>query len=118
MVNPGSRRRGASSFGCLVMLVLFGAAAYYGLHIGEIYWRYYQLLDDMRQQARLARVFPDDSIHRHLTAQADSLLGEAPSFKIYRGPNHVTISAVYAEKLDLPLLKRTLVLRPNAEEPF
>ena len=118
MVSLRPGRRGTSSFGCLVMLILLGAAAFYGLHIGEIYVRYYQLLDDMRQQAKLARVFPDDSIHRHLTAQADSLLGEAPRFQIHRGTNQVTISTEYSERLDLPLLKRTLVLRPRAEEPY
>ena len=115
MVNA---RRGASGLGCLVMLLIFAAAAYYGGHVGEIYWRYYQLLDDMRQQAKLASVFPDDSIHRHLTAQADSLLGQAPRFKIHRGSRLVTITTEYSEALDLPLLKRTLVLRPHAEEPF
>jgi hypothetical protein len=100
------------------MLVIFAAAVYYGLHIGEIYWRYYELLDDMRQQARLARVFPDDSIHRHLAAQADSLLGQGPKFLIERGPNQVTITTQYEEPLDLPFLKRTFVLRPRAQEPF
>ena len=118
MVTLRRERRGASGLGCLVMIVLLGAAAYYGSHVGEVYWRYYQLLDDMRQQARLARIFPDDSITRHLTAQADSLLGQAPRFKIHRGTSRVTITTEYSEALDLPLLKRTLVLRPHAEEPF
>ena len=35
-------------------LALFVAALYYGVHIGGVYWRYYQLLDDMRQQAIFA----------------------------------------------------------------
>ena len=118
MVSFGHGRRGTSSLGCLVMLVIFAAAVYYGLHVGEIYWRYYELLDDMRQQARLARIFPDDSIHRHLAAQADSLLGQGPKFRIQRGPNTVIISTEYQEPLDLPFLKRMLVLRPRAEEPF
>jgi hypothetical protein len=118
MVSLRPGRRGTSTLGCLVMLVVFSAAVYYGLHVGNIYWRYYELLDGMRQQARLARVFPDDSIQRHMTAQADSLLGQAPRFRIHRGPDQVTITAEYSEQLDLPLLKRTLVLRPHAEEPF
>ena len=120
MANPGSGRRGASSFGCLVMLVLFGAAAYYGLHVGEIYWRYYQLLDDMRQQARFASTTTDSAIQVHLQAQADSLLGGSPPFRISRGgrPNHITIDTQYSESVDLPLLKRTIVFRPHAEEPL
>lgn len=110
--------KGTSTLGCLVMLVLFGTAVYYGIHVGEIYWRYFELQDGMRQQARLARVYSDDSIRIHLTAQADSLIGNAPEFVIHRGPSQATISAEYSEKLELPLLKRTIVLRPRVQEPY
>ena len=53
MVIPCPDRRGASTFGCLVMVALFAAAVYYGSHIGGIYWRYYELLDDMRVEVVL-----------------------------------------------------------------
>ncbi|MFL5403930.1 MAG: hypothetical protein ACJ8BF_14070 [Gemmatimonadales bacterium] len=105
----------------MVSLFLFAAALYYGFHIGEIYLRYYQLLDGMRTQARLAPSIGDDVIHRRLRGQADSLLpGGSPEFKITRGghPNHITISTEYKEQVDLPLLKHTFVLRPRAEEPL
>ena len=75
-------RRGASTLGCLVSMALFLAALYYGIHIGGIYWRYYQLTDDMRQQAIFARQNTDDVIQGRLIAQADSLLGNAPRFRI------------------------------------
>jgi hypothetical protein len=110
--------KGTTTLGCLVMLVVFGIAVFYGVHVGEIYWRYYELVDGMRQQARLAGVYSDDSIRIHLTAQADSLLGTSPRFLIHRGPARATISTEYSEELDLPLLKRTLVLRPHVQEPF
>jgi hypothetical protein len=117
-LRPG--RRGASTLGCLVSVALFAAALYYGIHIGGMYWRYYQLLDDMRQQARFAGSVTDDAIQTHLAAQADSLLGYAPKFRIVRGgrPNHVAIDTQYSETVDLPLLKRTFVFRPHAEEPL
>ena len=110
--------KGTTTLGCLVMLVVFGVAVFYGVHVGEIYWRYYELVDGMRQQARLAGVYSDDSIRIHLTAQADSLFGTSPLFLIHRGPARATISTEYSEELDLPLLKRTLVLRPHVQEPF
>jgi len=110
--------KGTTTLGCLVMLVVFGIMVFYGIHVGEIYWRYYELVDGMRQQARLAGVYSDDSIRFHLTAQADSLLGTSPRFLIRRGPTQATISTEYSEKLELPLLNRTLVLRPRVQEPF
>jgi hypothetical protein len=114
-------RRGAGGVGCLVSLLLFGAALYYGFNIGPIYLRYYQLLDGMRTQARLAPSLNDDVIHRRLVGQADSLLpGRDPKFKITRGghPNRISISTEYKEEIDLPLFKHTFVLRPRAEEPL
>ena len=118
MVSVRLSRRGASSLGCLVTMVLFLAAAYYGIHVGGIYWRYYQLQDDMRQQAIFARQNTDDVIQRRLTAQADSLLGNAPRFRIERTNSRVIIDTQYSESVDLPLLKKTFTLRPRVEEPL
>jgi hypothetical protein len=112
-------RRGSGRLGFLVSLVLFVGALYYGFSIGQIYFRYYQLLDRMRAQARLAPSINDEVIHRRLAGQADSLLpGGSPGFKITREghPNRITITTEYTEALDLPLFKHTFVLRPRAEE--
>src|SRR5512138_894242 len=113
-------RRGTSTFGCLVMLVILIAAGYYGAHIGAVYWHFYQLQDDMQQQARFAAQLDDAKIQRTLAAQADSLLGQAPPFRVTRGgrPYRITIQTEYSETVDLPLFKRTFVLRPRVEEPL
>ena len=118
MVSLRRQRRGASTLGCLVSLALFLAAAYYGIHVGGIYWRYYELLDDMRQQAIFAGQNTDDVIQGRLTAQADSLLGNSPRFRIQRGNRRVIIDTEYTENVDLPLLKRAFILRPRVEEPL
>lgn len=115
-VNPG--RRGASSLGCLVSLVLLAGALYYGVRIGGVYWRFYELQDDMRQEARFAGQFSDEAIRGRLIAQADSLLGQTPDFRIGRRPDRITIQGQYTETVDLPLFKHTFVLRPHAEEPL
>jgi hypothetical protein len=112
-------RRGAGGLGCLISLVLFATALYYGVNIGQVYFRYYQLTDGMRSQARLAPSLQDDVIQRRLTAQADSLLpGRRPEFKITRGgtPNKIIIETVYTDKVELPLFKHTFVMHPRAEE--
>jgi hypothetical protein len=114
-------RRGAGGLGCLFSLLLFAAALYYGVNIGQVYLRYYQLLDGMRTQARLAPSLHDDVIYRRLNAQADSLLtGGSPQFKITRGgqPKRIVIQAQYTDQVDLPLFKHKFVLRPRAEEPL
>jgi hypothetical protein len=120
MVNlPQSRRRGAGGLGCLISLVLFATALYYGINIGQVYLRYYQLMDGMRSQARLAPSLQDDVIQRRLVAQADSLLpGRHPQFRITRGgtPKKIIIETVYTDKVDLPLFKHTFVMHPRAEE--
>jgi hypothetical protein len=114
-------RRGGSGFGCLMSLALFAVALYYGVNIGQVYLRYYQLMDGMRSQARLAPSLEDDVIYRRLGLQADSLLpGGRPRFRITRGghPNRIVIETQYTERVELPFFKHTFVLRPRAEEPL
>ena len=122
MVNPRQNsRRGAGGLGCLLSLILFGGALYYGINIGQVYLRYYQILDAMRTQARLAPSLQDDVIDRRLTQEADSVLpGGPPKFTITRGgqPNRITIETEYTDAVNLPLFKHTFVLRPKAEEPL
>ncbi len=116
---PGSRR-GAGGLGCLFSLVLFAGALYYGMNIGQVYLRYYQILDVMRTQARLAPSLRDEVIYRRLNGQADSLFGGGirPHFRIMRsnGPLRIIIETEYTDQVDLPLFKHTFVLRPRAEE--
>lgn len=117
----GHPRKGTSGYGCLFSLVLFAVALYYGVNIGQVYLRYYQVLDGMRIQARMAPSLQDEVIARRLEAQADSLLpGGAPQFRITRGghPYRITIETEYTDAVDLPLFKHTFVLRPRAEAPL
>jgi hypothetical protein len=119
--RPRHTRRGAGSLGCLFSLALFGAALYYGLNIGQVYLRYYQVLDGMRTQARMATHLQDDDIYRRLNGQADSLFAGAaarPHFKVTRNNEHrrIVIESEYTDHVDLPLFKHTFILRPRAEE--
>ena len=119
---PRLSQRGAGSLGCLFSLALFGAALYYGVNIGQVYLRYYQVLDGMRTQARMAPHLQDDDIYRRLNGQADTLFagGAKPRFKVTRStaPSRIIIETEYTDQVDLPLFKHTFVLRPRAEEPL
>ena len=119
MVARGRSRHGGSTLGCLFSLALFVAALYYGVHIGEVYLRYYRLLDAMRYQAQLAPTIKDNAvIDRRLVAAADSLLGQTPRFRIERGPRRITIETEYNDRVELPFFKHTFVLHPRAEAPL
>ncbi len=114
-------RRGAGELGCVLSLLLFLGALYYGVNIGQVYLRYYELLDGMRTQAQLAPSLTDDVIQRRLAGQAEALLPRgAPRFRITRGGrlNRIVIETEYTDQVDLPLFKHEFTLRPRAEEPL
>lgn len=121
MVAGRPNRRGGSSLGCLVSLAIFAAALYYGVHIGEVYLRYYRLLDAMRFQASIAPSIKDDGvIQRRLMATADSLLGQSIPIRVERrgNPLRITIRTEYEERVELPFFHHTFLLRPVAEAPL
>ena len=112
MVARAPGRRGSTTLGCDVSLVLFLAAAYYGVHIGEVYLRFYRLQDAMRFQ------MDNGVINRRLAATADSILGQQPRFRIDRTGKRITIQTEYSDSVDLPFFKHTFLFRPRAEAPL
>jgi len=92
-----ANRRGATTGGCLVTMLILGAAGYSAIQIGEPYYKFYQFKDAAQQEARFASLRSDDAIKRNLTAAADTLgLPEAAyHFKIVRGPNAIHIQSSY-----------------------
>lgn len=122
VIGRRGNRRGASQIGCLISLVLFAAAIYYGVNIGQVWMRYYQLVDEMEVSARLAPSLTDAVIRRRLEAKVDDLKlpPEAAKFTITRSgkPRAITIETTYSETVDLPLFNHTFVFTPKAVEPL
>ena len=123
MVNrTGNTRRGASTIGCLFSLLLLAAGIFYGVNIGKVYFKYYQLQDSMRTNARLAPSLSDATIRRRLITRVDELglPPEAQKFVIRRSgrPRAITITTEYSDSVDLPLFKHTFVFKPQAVEPL
>jgi len=120
MVTPFSNRRGSSTTGCLFTLLVFCGALYYGVHIGEVYWRYYQFQEEMRSEARLAPSLTDGVIRRRLLLKIDELdlPDEAQKLTIKRiaRPPQITIEAEYTEEVHLPLFNHAFRLHPHAVE--
>ena len=113
-------RRGSSSLGCLFSLLVFAAVLYFGVNVGEVFFRYYQFKDAMRQEVRFAAHNNDTIIVRHLRDQADSLgLPEAAqNVLVQRDGRHIEIEAEYYEHVELPLTVREVYLNPHAEGIF
>ena len=116
-------RRGASSTGCLVSLLIFVAVLYYGVNIGEVYFRYYRLLDEMQSQSRIGAALDDGTIRRRIQAavQEIGLPDSAGALIVIRrteNPRQISIETRYSESVDLPLFQRTFVFAPRATQPL
>lgn len=115
-------RRGTSSRGCLLSLLFLAIALYYGTNIGEVYYRYYQLEQEMKSQARLAPSLSNGVIRRRLVAKAEDLglPPEAMQFKITRTgqARRINIRTYYEESVELPFFNHTFSLSPSAEAPL
>jgi len=116
-------RRGSSTTGCLFSLLVFAAALYYGVNIGELYFRYYRLLDEMQTQAQLAAALDDGTIRRRIQAEAQEigLPDEAQRITIVRRafpPREIVIETWYSETVKLPLFTHTFKFHPRASQPL
>jgi hypothetical protein len=123
MVTAARGRRGASTTGCLVSLLVLVAVLYYGVNIGEVYFRYYRLLDEMGTQARVAAALDNGTIQRRIAAaiQEIGLPDDASSnLQITRtaSPREITIESDYSESVHLPLFDHTFKFHPKATEPL
>ena len=123
MVSLRRNRRGASTIGCLLSLLVLVAVLYYGVNIGEVYFRYYRMLDEMQTQARIAAALDNGTIQRRI-ADAIQEIGlpddAASNLQISRSltPRQITIETDYSETVRLPLFVHTFHLHPKATEPL
>lgn len=113
-------RRGTSTLGCLFTLLIIAAIAYFGVNIGEVYWRYFEYRDDMKQEVRFAAANTNDKILERLRARADSLglPEDARAIAIRRAGKSITIEAEYYERLEFPMYSKDILFHPYAEGGF
>jgi hypothetical protein len=114
-----SRRRGRSTLGCLVVLLLVLAAVYFAVNVGEVYLRFYAFRDFARQEARFGRLRTDTQIRARFEAKADSLglPPEAGRVRVARADGVLVISSEYTEHVELPLLVRDIDFSIREEGP-
>ena len=113
-------RRGRSTLGCLTMLLVLVAVAYFSINIGQAYADYYALRDSMRQQARFGGRLTDQQIRRALVAKVDSLglPEDAADFGIRRESGRIVIWTEYVQAVELPLFVREFTFAPLVEAPL
>jgi hypothetical protein len=114
------RRSGRSALGCLVTLLILAAVVYFGVNVGEVYFRFYQFQDAMRQEVRFAAHNADNQILRRLRLQADSLgLPEAAGVvTLQRDGRHIELESDYYEHVELPGMVKEVHFNPHAEGIF
>lgn len=113
-------RRGASTLGCLFMIIVVMAIGYFGVNVGRPFWNYYQFRDRMQQEARFAAKRSDITIQRRLGEFADSLgLPEnAQKVNVRRRTGTIEIWAEYYEIIELPGTVREFFFEPRAVGTF
>lgn len=99
MVTVGRDETGKGKLGCLFIVALVALVIYIGKDFGAIYFRYYQLNDEVKSQASFAPGLTDQAIRDRLVLKSDSLgipLGPRDwQITRTRSPSEISIRASY-----------------------
>jgi hypothetical protein len=100
--------------------LIFVAVLYFAVNIGQVYWRYYQFRDDMRQYVRFHDHYSDKQIAAGLAASADSLglPQEAADVRIQRASNSIALRSDYDEIVELPMTVREFHFHVRADSTW
>lgn len=124
MVSAKRHERGASSRGCLMSLLIFVAVLYYGVNIGEVYFRYYRLIDEMQTEARLAAGLDDGTIRRRIQAAVEEIglpdSAGGRQLRVLRTafPRQMVIESHYSESVTLPFFNHNFSFHPRVTQPL
>ncbi|HLQ59723.1 MAG TPA: hypothetical protein VK113_09425 [Gemmatimonadales bacterium] len=117
-------RRGVTSSGCLLSLLILVAVLYYGVNIGEVYFHYYRLLDEMQTETRIASGLDDGTIRRRIQAAIeeiglpDSAGGRQLQIRRSASPREIVIETRYSEVVSLPFFNHSFSFHPRAAQPL
>lgn len=113
-------RAGRARPGCLLLVLVAVAVAYFAADNANIYLEYVQMLHEMRVQAHFAVRQTDETIQKKLVAKAEELglPDEARHFTIQRtvNPSEIIISTTWEETLELPYYRYRITLHPVVRE--
>lgn len=124
MVSLPRDARGASSSSCLLSLLIFVAVLYYGVNIGEVYFRYYRLLDEMQTEARLSPGLDDGTVRRRIRAAVEEIglpdsAGDRRLLVLRTAsPRQILIETHYSETVSLPFFNHSFSFHPRTTQPL
>ncbi len=122
MVRSPASRLGKSRVGCLVSILVMVLIGYTAVNVGTVYYRYWRLLDTMKQQARMAPGLDDDVILRRILAEVEELKlpDDARRVRIQRlaRPREIRITTSYPDTLVFPFYTRPITVRLEARQPL
>lgn len=106
MVAARRGEAGKAHLGCLFMLFVIVAAVYVARDVPGVYWRYYQMQDEVKSQASFAPGLTDAAILERLVAEADTLgLPLGPKqWTVKRTHDEIEIRAEYTDSVSLDML--------------
>lgn len=113
---------GKSRVGCLASVLVAAVVVYYGVDVGAVYLRHWQLVQEMKSLARLAPGLDDATIRRRLHAKADALdlppSARQVTVRRFSRPREIRISTSYEATVNLPFTQYTFRFRPEARAPL
>lgn len=126
MVAAPRRVEGKVRLGCLIAVAVLVLAGYLVKDVGSVYWRYYQLQDEVKAQAGFAPALTDKVILERLVARADTLglpIGpRAWTVRRSASPPTITIRGAYDDSIVIAVIAWRKVFHvhftPGIEAPL
>ncbi len=118
-----ANRRGKTRLGCLFTLMILTVIGYYGVDLGTIFLKRWQLKDEMQVQAGFAPSIDDAAVRRRLARKIETLeLPDAArsNLRIRRTmqPREITISTAYEVTFVLPFVIKLDTLEIEVTRPI
>ncbi|HXY19792.1 MAG TPA: hypothetical protein VEH83_07320 [Gemmatimonadales bacterium] len=115
MVAAPRREAGKMRLGCLAGVLVLAAIVYAAILVVPVYWRAYQMQDEVKSQASFAPALSDKVILERLVAMADTLGIPLPAgaWYIHRTsePREITIRAAYDDSVVFQVIRWRKVVR-------
>ncbi len=126
MVSRPQTESGKARLGCLFFLLIIAGGLYFGIQFFEVKYRFYQMQDEVTNDATFAPTLDDNVIRHRLVARADTLgLPLGPRMWTIRrtsSPREIFIYSAYDDSVVISLPGWTKVFRfrfePQARAPL
>jgi hypothetical protein len=102
---PG--RRGASTMGCLLFLLIAGVVGYVGFKVGEAYWTYFEVRQKTREALNWAAATPPklekEIVQRVIVKAVEVGVELSPrDIQIMQTPDTLTIIVSWTQEVEFP----------------